>query len=461
MSKAVGKYIRLVLLMAGVIVIIALFMTAKVRDTRSDPFGHLLIAQSIIEHGTIKLDAYYGVCFDKHNTLRFINGHVYSAYPVGTPLFSVPFVWVTTLLGYDMCYDEDRMQAVISAIIASVVFVLIYRIASMYVSPISSFVITLVSFLGSSLTSSMGTALWSHNFTALFEVLTLLLISLHETGRRRLNPYATGTLLFAAYMCRPTASIFIVVVFAFLFIRNRRLFAKTAGTAFVLLVMFMTFNYLEFGTLLTEYYHLPPRFNFLEGIYGILLSPGRGILIFSPFLIPVLAGVVYYFKRLKTESVFWLWLVWSVLHILTMSISPSWNGGWCYGARLLTNVTPAIILISVLVWREAKKLKPKALIPVVCVYLMLGAAGIFINAWQGLYNGYIQMWNSLPNINENRHFLFDWRYPQFLASEKQILKRLTVHYFGDRDDVELAFQWIPGRGLSVVPVEKVPEHHQR
>ena len=49
---------EVLLLAAGVALITTLILTATVRDTRSDPYMALLVSQSIIQNGTIKLDAY-------------------------------------------------------------------------------------------------------------------------------------------------------------------------------------------------------------------------------------------------------------------------------------------------------------------------------------------------------------------------------------------------------------------
>lgn len=61
---------------------------------------------------------------------------------------------------------------------------------------------------------------------------------------------------------------------------------------------------------------------------------------------------------------------------------------------------------------------------------MLGAAGLFavwVNTYQGLFNGSTAQWNASPNIDEFPEYLFDWRYPQFLHTRARGVERLARH----------------------------------
>lgn len=453
---------EVLLLSVGVVIIATLVFTATVRDTRSDPYMALLVSQSIIQNGTIKLDAYADdINLESHSIIRR-NGHYYNLYPLGTPLFSMPFVWAANLLGKDMVHYDDQMQIRMAALVCSLVFIVFFFIGRCYVSPLASFFIAIVSFLGSSLISSMGTAFWAHDLTALFTSLSLLLIARRESGKTpKLNPYLLGYFIFSAYFCRPNASLLIAVVFVYLFLKSRMIFIKTACTSLVFLLMLSAGSLYEYGQVLPDYYMLGigsdstfTAKEFWTALYGIFLSPARGIIVYSPFLIPVLIGIVVYSKQIRKVGIFWVALMWFIMQFIVLSNWWSWWGGWSYGARLQVDIFPALVLISFLVWREASQEKRLIVLRSAMVsYLLLGLVGIILNSRIGLYNNYIQMWNSLPNININRQYLFDWRYPQFLASEELLKKKLARHYYGDRDDVEIIFQMTP-QGLSIIPVKK-------
>lgn len=439
--KGIGAFFKKgftpALLALAVISVFVLVMKAKVRDTRSDSFGTLLVSQSVLEHGTIKLNSYYHYInsLPKQHSIELVGGgYFYNIYPLGTPVFSIPFVWAANLMGKDMLYDEGPTQILIAAVLCSAVFALLYGVAKCYVSRTAGLTIVSVSFLGSALISCMGTALWSIDFAVFFEVLALFLIVLRETGRRGLNPYVLGFLLFAAYFCRPTAVVFMAVACAFILIRHRGLFVRTASTIAVLFLLFAAFSVHEFGVPLPPYYSYGSSLSlktFWRALYGLLLSPSRGILIFSPFFALLLPAVPYFFRRLMREGMFWFGLAGFLINLLLVATWTGWWGGWSFGPRLLTEAVPLLTLISVLLWRELRSGKRLLIYGAAGLYLLLGAAGVFVNTWQGLYNPLVPMWNAQPNIDENTDLLFDWKYPQFLVSEEMIRRRVAEYRHRD------------------------------
>lgn len=414
--------------MAAVLAVFVVVMTAKVRDTTSDPYSTLLVSQSILENGTIKLNAYSHYLTYQHHAITYKGWYIYNFYPIGTSLFSVPFVWVANRMGYDMLMDESWTQVVIAAILCSAIFFVLYRISLCYVSPLAGLTIVSVSFFGSSLISSLGTALWSLNFTVFFYTLALLQIVRLETGRGGLNPYALGLLLFCAYLCRPTAAFFILIVFSFILLRHRRYFIKTAAVSFFFFLIYFGFNMYEFGKPLPPYYYYGSVLSFgtyWTALYGHLLSPARGLLVFSPFFIPVFFGSVVFVRSLWGNPIFLFSASWYLLHLLIISSWPGWWAGWSYGPRIQTDAIPAVILISFILYNEISRRGRFLQAAAVVLFLFLGAAGIFINAKQGLHNPFIQTWNGMPNINDNPQLLFDWKYPQFMATMESTVDRIN------------------------------------
>jgi hypothetical protein len=402
-----------------------------------------LVSQFIIERQTIKLDAYQDTyekdnphhSFDQDYRIHKSNGHYYYIYPIGTSLFSTPFVWVATLAGYDMSNLEHEVatQGFISAVLCMLVFVIFYETCRCFVDSISSLLIAAISVLGTSLSSTMGTGLWSHNFSVVFVALSLLLFALHESGRIRvINPYLLGFLLFAAYLCRPTSLIFVLVVLAYLSFRHRAILLRVAITLLTLFVLFAAWSWLEYGQMLPFYYTQTNRLGltsaFWLGLYGNLLSPSRGILVFSPFFILVAVGVMLYLPHLRTQALFWLCVCWFGLHIVVISGWDMWWGGYSYGPRLLADVVPALVLITALLWRAVSQQSSLGTRRVISGgYIVLGLLGIFLNSYQGLYNVYTGVWNLYPDIDENPEYLFSWKYPQFLATNRSTLNRLQEH----------------------------------
>lgn len=405
----------------------------------SDPQLSLLASQSILEEGTIRLDAYRGPEYPLFEQwmVQGRNGHYYYYWPIGPSVLSVPFVWVANLLGLDMSivWQNNWVQKALSAALTALVFIIIYASCRAYLDPLPSLVITAVSVLGSALVSTMGTALWNIDFAVLFVALTLFLLLRFDSGRKGVaTPYLLGLLLFLAYFCRPSTSTFIIVVLAYLLLRSRRVFLRTATTALVLLLLFLLFSWVEYGQLSPDYYTLA-RFQTQKdpvwrALYGHLLSPSRGLLIFSPFFIVVLVGVLVFFGHLKRHWLLWLVLSWFALHIVVTSSATRWWGGHSFGPRVLTEAIPALIVLTVILWHEvSQKASPGARRVLLVSYLALGLFGVFVNSYQGLYNTDTVRWNGTmpPDVGTHREYLLDWRYPQFLVSSRSVCERNLQH----------------------------------
>jgi hypothetical protein len=69
-----------------------------------DPRGSSLVAQALIQRHTIRVDNYK--LPESRWLFEKINGHVYSTYPLGTPLFLVPGVAIALAFGADMENDK-------------------------------------------------------------------------------------------------------------------------------------------------------------------------------------------------------------------------------------------------------------------------------------------------------------------------------------------------------------------
>ena len=427
------------------LLIFVLVRLAPVAYVSGDSEHVLLTAQAIAQHGTIRLDAYVPKA-DGAKVLD-VNGHRYSYQPLGTSFFAVPFVWMANLRGEDMADPASNadLQKALAAITVAAAFVLIYLISRCFCGDAASLLLAIVFVLGSSIASSMGTALWSHNLAVVFALLALLLLVLDAKGRSKGGmAYFLGIFLFAAYFVRPTMLVFVVVTFAYLLIWRRSLFLKTVLSFTLPLSLLLIFFWSEYRQLL-PYYYQPQRLHYglaLDGLYGILLSPGRGLLIYSPFLILVLVGVAANLRRLVRQPLFWLASLWLALFLVAVSRWGSWWGGWGFGSRLLTDVLPALLLLTLLTWTEMKDaISSPARHLVIGTFVALAAIAVFFNTAQGLYNDYTYAWNGWyrdgPTELRDVAYMLDWRYPQFLASPQLVKERNIEYLLNDEEPLRV------------------------
>jgi|WetSurSiteA1Bulk_404760.scaffolds.fasta_scaffold25786_2 hypothetical protein len=430
----------MVVLLSLTIVALILFSRNSYRDC--DSLGCLLTAQAIVTHGTIKLDAYRDILkqYKSVYTYRIMkkNDHLYYNYPLGTSIYSVPFVWLANLTGCDMSsisnnnpICDKRLQKVLSSLIVAVCFVLVYGLCRCFLAPLSSGVLTLIFVLGSPLISTMGTALWSLDMEVMFMLLCLLMIVYDDRKIFTLKPYVLSFFLFSAYLCRPTAAIFVALVTLYvLLFKPRAAFIKLSGSCLLLFFVFVLFSLYEYKLILPPYYDQRLHSDtFWTGLYGNLLSPARGLFVYSPYLFLTLLGLCFFFKEFYRSRLMWLAILWFSFHLVMIAQYPVWWGGHCFGPRYLTDVFPACILITILLWNHASKTlshKPRKVL--ITIFFCFSLISIIINTGQGLYNPATGKWNNSPNIDEYPAYLFNWRYAQFMATPKLLKEREAYHH---------------------------------
>lgn len=399
---------------------------AEVNNSFGDNSLYLPTAQAMLEHGTVYLDSYIdeigydSVVLGGYWATITHDEHTYNYFPIGTSLFSIPFVGVANVCGLDVTQRDDgrRMQLITSGILLALIFLVFFFIARLYLNEIPAMTIALVTVLGTSLSSSCGTGLWSHNFAILFISLGLYELLKIELGyKKRSALWLLGLYLFCAYLCRPALSTFIVTTGGYTLIRYPKEVFKVILPIVAGMLIFMAWSKIEFGELLPAYY-LPKRLDETGDVslalYGHLFSPSRGLIIFSPiFLIALLVPI---FPSNRKNLITWYLLISYLLHLLLLSKFVHWWGGWSYGARLQVDMVPLLLVLMLFFLNAFQKYKPSTLARQAFLTLLAitGVWGVFVHVPQGMMNKQITAWNG--NIDQYpEHYIFQWDFPQFLA----------------------------------------------
>ncbi len=112
------------------------------------------------------------------------------------------------------------------------------------------------------------------------------------------------------------------------------------------------FNYLRFGNPLTSGYLAQESFsaNLVEGVSGLLISPGRGLFLYAP----VLALALFGFRDLtrRHRDVAWGALAIAAAHVLIYGKWFMWHGGYCWGPRFLAPAMPFLALGLASIWER-------------------------------------------------------------------------------------------------------------
>ena len=108
----------------------------------------------------------------------------------------------------------------------------------------------------------------------------------------------------------------------------------------------------------------------LEGLFGILFSPGAGLFIYVPILFTVFFTFRDFFKREKKLTV--LCLAISTLFVVHFSSFPFWEGFTAFSPKYLYAIIPFLLLpLGASIEKRGRKI-----LPIICI---LGGIGLFFN----------------------------------------------------------------------------------
>lgn len=418
----------------------------------SDPAMALVAAQALVDHGTLDLGVYRGrpgLAYDLEGhdyRLRRYGGGVYYFNP-GVPVVSAPIVALANGLGYDMLdrRDELALQNLVSAGLTALVFVLLVRLARFFAAPWPSFGLALVTTLGSSLTSTLATGLWSTCYQAVLICLVLLLLGRRGEPLAARHLLALALLLGAGFVIRPTTAFLGLAVLVYLLGERRRAVVLGARLALAAAAAAIVLAALDLLPGIPRYYSprklLPTAFPW-EGFYGVFASPSRGLFVLSPFLVPVTAALAVHFRALLRDRLLRAVALWIALHVAGVAMKSSWWGGQSYGPRLLTEIMPGFLVLAAWAWQ---RLADQRRATWAASFLVLGLAAVAVHSYQGLFQPAIIRWDREPNVDNPKYhdLLFDWHYPQFLATDAAVdarwldVRRRTLGVY--RSGRELAF----------------------
>jgi hypothetical protein len=125
--------------------------------------------------------------------------------------------------------------------------------------------------------------------------------------------------------------------------RRGQALALLAGPMLLAVAGIATYNALRFGSPLdtgyrTAAWNVPPW----VGLYGLLLSPGKGLVWYCPPIVLGLAGWIPLARRRPRAAK--LLVGASTLYLLVHSAYNHWHGGGAWGPRLILPIVPLLVL---------------------------------------------------------------------------------------------------------------------
>lgn len=279
--------------------------------------------------------------------LSYTNGHYVSEYPVGAAILALPF-YLPSALGHVspesvVIQDLEKISAAVMVALSAAV---LYGALCILTSQSMALLVVAVYACGTSSLSVSSQALWQHGPSQL-----ALTVSLYCLLRGRKEAYwvaLAGFPLAFAIIARPTNVIFGVTLVAYVLVYQRQYLWAFLVSGLPPLLFQFWYNSTYFGNPFRSQYSLLEASQWstplLEGLGGILLSPSRGLLVYSPIFLFSLVGMGLALRR-REDPLFHFLSVGVILTLLLYSKWVMWWGGWTYGPRLLADLTPVLAVL--------------------------------------------------------------------------------------------------------------------
>ena len=335
--------------------------------------------------------------------VKFQKGHLVSAYPVGAALLAVPLYVIPAIgptNGHSIFWrDLEKLPA---AVFVSLSVLLLYLTLSRITRTSYAVLLSLIYAFATSSFSISSQAQWQHGASQL-SLCAAFYCLVRKTEDRWI--WFAGLPLSMSIVCRPTDFIMVAFCAMYIVFYHPRQVIKAILMGLPPLFFQLSYNYTYFGNVVHTQFDASGslwRTPFFQGLAGILVSPGRGLFIYSPIFIFSFVGIFLLWNR-RTEWIVLRFLsIGSLLSIVLYSYWSIWWGGVTFGPRLIADLCPAltIFLYPVLPLVTAKRLLR-------ILFLIAGIWSVTAHAI-GVYLPDLN-WNLRYKVDSNPQALWQWQ----------------------------------------------------
>lgn len=331
------------------------------RITSSDGLSMFAVTESFVKRGDLATDQMWTFFGTKSTAAP--DGEVYSKYGYGTSLLAAPLYALALYVPFSGLMQVTLLTSAVAVALTAAVLYLTTRRMGFEMS-----VAVIVALLFGLATPAWVYAkeFWSEPFAAMALFAAFYFCVRYRETRSARHALWAGVLLGLAITVRTTNVLLVPVFAGFVFVewgggdanltqsrKERRVYFGGTGRdllAFlipigVLGLSVLVYNYMRFGNFLTTGYRADEDFsnNILLGAYGLLVSPGKGLFVYAPFLAAVPYGVWRFFVKQRQVLIF----IGAVVgfHVLVFSAWYYWWGGTNWGARFLVPALPYLVLL--------------------------------------------------------------------------------------------------------------------
>ncbi len=314
-----------------------------------------------LEEASLHLDTVLEATRGGHPNTYWIlgsrDGRWASTYPVVTPLLVTPLYAPAVAYLHIAGRTEDRlarvgelMEKLAASTVAAVTVALLYLLLRRRLAPRDATLLAVAFAFGTNTWVTCSQALWQHGPAQLFLVVALLAMTRPPSWVTVGAAGAAAGLLVANRPPDAALAAGLAAGALVWLVRRWELLAAYAGAAALPVALTLAYNLWMFGILTGGYgvigaagqqFFARPLW---EGLAGLLVSPGKGLLLWAPFFL----FLPLFLRRALAggdDRKLDLCLLGGVLLQLLVYAKTDWRAGFSYGPRFLSEALPLLVWV--------------------------------------------------------------------------------------------------------------------
>lgn len=442
--------------LAGFLLLLAVFACSPNTDG-GDGYLALPTAHSLLRQGDLDLQEFSDAeWYGRHYAQVEVEGRQLDYFPWMTAAAAVPLVglWelgaaagalpdpATAIRADDFGTARILSASVLAAAAATALGLLTRRLMQMvaastaqgdqhwWIAPDAAWSVTLwtlVIGLGTSLWSTASRTLWQHGPSALLGAGALLALTVvlgrPDSRRRDVGAaVACGSLLALAYWVRPTNLVLALGVLAVVIVRRRSALGTIVASFVAVQALVLVANTVLVGEAVPPYFssgRIGRHHELVEAVAANLVSPARGLLVFSPFLLGGLALLLPTRRKLLGADLSALGcmagaVVVGIL-VAVAAYGEKWWAGHSFGPRFMSEALVVLGPMALVGIFGPRAGRPSGRL-VRVTWMVAIVASVAAHAG-GAWSGEALCWNSTPvSIDDQPSRVWDWNDAQLTAA---------------------------------------------
>lgn len=280
-----------------------------------------------------------------------------SSYPlatglIATPIYFVPVLWwkvVHKPTVEEWAKFADIMEKVAAAIITSIsIIAFFYTCRALGAQSVTAFWLSAAFAFGSEAWSTSSQGLWMHGPGILFMLLSVFLALKQAEIPSTKLALLLGLSCGIAIAVRLNNVLFVGPLLGWILWKQPRRFLLTLVSTSGVVIALLAYNKAFYGNFTGMYSMTAFGTPLLKGLEGVLFSPARGLLVYFPLTLFAIVGLAKASREPTAQRTIYLTFA-AFIAAGTMSVSKwgMWHGGFCYGPRLLAEIQPFLLLVSI------------------------------------------------------------------------------------------------------------------